>query len=267
MLSEKVLDVLRCPACFHPQLHLGSARRPHLVCEQCEATYPIIDGIPDLVAPNSSPAPGTYRTETVANVIAGVYDLVAPVMSTAIWRCSPLRYIDAENRALGRARGGVYVEAPVGTGLTLAPVIAPYHDVTILGIDKSWKMLRQAAKRLNQKGQKVQLIRGDCERLPLRDQSVKSLQSLNGLHTFNDRLKTLREFNRCLEEGAHFSGSALIRSQEDVADAFLERYERYGIYPMLRSPEFLIQEVRSTPFEGVRFETRGAVIFFTGQKD
>ncbi|MFU8802325.1 MAG: methyltransferase domain-containing protein [Bradymonadaceae bacterium] len=266
MIAKEVLDVLRCPACFEPHLSLGSARRPQLVCEACETSYSIIDGIPDLVAPDSAPPPGNYRTETLLNVIAGVYDFVAPVMSMAVWRCSPLRYIDSENRALGRARGGVHLAAPIGTGLTLGPVVAPYHDVTIIGVDKSWKMLRIAKKRLRHVGSRVQLIRGDYERLPLRDASIKSLQSLNGLHTFNDRPATLLEFTRCLEPGAHFSGTALIRSQENVADAFLERYERYGIYPMLRSPEFLVQELQTSPLKTVRFETRGAVIFFTGQK-
>jgi uncharacterized protein YbaR (Trm112 family) len=115
MITKEVLDILRCPACFHPELHLGSSRRPHLECGSCQTAYPIVDGIPDLVAPDTAPPPGTYRTETVTNVIAGVYDFVAPLMSMGIWRCSPLRYIDSENRALGRARGGIYLEAPVGT--------------------------------------------------------------------------------------------------------------------------------------------------------
>lgn len=266
MIRRDILDLLQCPACAGPELTLGSGRRPDLVCGSCDAHYPIVNGIPDLVAPEATPAPGTYRTETLANVIAGVYDVVAPVMSMAIWRCSPLRYIDHENRALGRARGGVYLEAPIGTGVALAPCIAPYHDVTVLGVDKSWKMLFQAQKRLKKTGASFQLIRADVNALPIKSGAVRSLQSLNGLHSFTDRVGALREFHRCLEPEGYVSGSTLVRAQTDMADAVLERYERYGIYPMLRSPEFLLQEVGAASFEGMHFETHGAVMFFAGQR-
>lgn len=266
MIRRKILENLCCPSCDDAPVTLGSGRRPQLVCEDCGHHYPIVDGIPDMVAPDREPNPGSYRTETLANVIAGIYDFVAPVMSLAIWRCSPLRYVDHENRALGRAQGGIYVEAPVGTGLTLSPVVADHHDVTIIGIDKSWNMLSKARKRLSDLPVDVQLIRADYANLPLRDGVVRSLQSLNGLHGFTDRAAVLDEFYRCLGNRGFLSGSALVRAQTDVADAFLERYERYGIYPMLRSPEFLLQEVQSSAFRHVHFETYGAVMFFSGEK-
>ena len=266
MIRQEVLEKLCCPSCGGSTLTLGSKRRPTLECPDCQAHYPIIDGIPDLVAPDHTPTPGSYRTETFSNVIAGVYDLVAPVMSVAIWRCSPLHYVDHENRALGRAGDGVYLEAPIGTAVALAPVLADHHEALIIGVDKSWNMLEKAKKRLDKVGAHYQLIRADYGNLPLKDGSVRSLQSLNGLHGFTDRAAALAEFRRCLEDGGFFSGSTLVRAQTDVADAFLERYERYGIYPMLRSPEFLLQEVRSSTFGNVRFETYGAVMFFSGEK-
>ena len=266
MIQKEVLDLLQCPSCGGPELTLGSARRPDLICQSCETRYPIVRGIPDLVAPDNSPQPGSYRTETLANVIAGVYNFVAPVMSLAIWRCSPLRYVDHENRALGRASDGVYLEAPIGTGIALAPIVANHHDALILGVDKSWKMLFKAQKRLRSIPTNFQLIRADCENLPLKNQTVRSLQSLNGLHGFTDRIAVLSEYHRCLEEAGFISGSSLVRAQTDMADAVLERYERYGIYPMLRSPEFLLQELRSASFDNIRFETHGAVMFFAGDK-
>ena len=267
MIEPQILEKLCCPSCHDSGLELGSRQRPDLVCQGCDHRYPIIEGIPDLVAPDKAPNPGNYRTETLANVIAGVYDFIAPVMSMAIWRCSPLRYVDHENRALGRASGGVFVEAPIGTGLALAPVVAEHHDALIIGIDKSWNMLFKAQKRLEKIPADYQLIRADYTNLPLQDGVADSFQTLNGLHGFTDRCGALEEFHRCLADDGFFSGSSLVRAQTDVADAFLERYERYGIYPMLRSPEFLLQEVRTTNFDEVHFETYGAVMFFTGEKN
>ncbi len=266
MIQPEVLDILKCPSCGGLELTIGSGRRPDLICSDCDSHYPIVRGIPDLVAPESPPLPGSYRTETLSNVIAGIYNFVAPVMSLAIWRCSPLRYVDHENRALGRARGGIYLEAPIGTGLALAPVVADHHDALILGVDKSWKMLFKAQKRLSKVSLPFQLVRADYSNLPFRDGVVRSLQSLNGLHGFTDRVSALAEFHRCLEDQGFFSGSALVRAQTDVADVVLERYERYGIYPMLRSTEFLLQEVRAAGFDDVSFSTHGAVMFFSGER-
>ncbi len=264
MLSNSLLDLLQCPSCEDPRLELGSDRRPALVCVGCEQRFPIIDGIPDMTPPQKMPAPGDYRTETLFNLIAGVYDLVAPLMSLGVWRCSPLRYVDMANQAVGRANGGVLVAAPIGTGVPLDRVLAGYHDVTVIGVDRSWKMLRKAARRFEKSGHQIQLIRASVEHLPFRDGVVQSIHSPNGLHAFSDRPATLDEFGRCLSDGGFLTGSALVRGQEGVADTLLDRYERYGVYPLLRTAELLARELEHAPFEQVNFSTYGAVMFYSG---
>lgn len=263
MISTDVFDCLRCPSCGEDDLHFGSGRRPEVVCSACEHAYPIIDSIADMKAPDSAPAPGQYRTETLFNLIAGIYDVVAPVMSLGVWRCSPLRYVDIQNQALGRANGGVLIAAPIGTGVVLSSVLADYHDITIIGIDQSWKMLGQARERFEGSGHNLQLIRADYENLPLRDDVADVVQSLNGLHTFTDRTSILSEFVRCLKPEGLLTGSALVRGQEMVADTVLDRYERYGVYPLLRTAEFLRREIAEQPLIELNFETHGAVMFYS----
>jgi ubiquinone/menaquinone biosynthesis C-methylase UbiE len=258
---------LECPSCNDPNLKVGSARRPALVCSGCDQYFPVVDGIIDMTPSDRNPAPGNYRTETLFNLIAGVYDLVAPMMSLGVWRCSPLRYVDMSNQAVGRGNHGVLVAAPIGTGAQLDRVLAPYHDLTVIGVDQSWKMLRKAAKRFEDTGQKVQLIRADFQHLPFRDGVVDSLISFNGLHTFEDRTRTLQEFGRCLRDDGFMTGSALVRGQEGVADTLLDRYERYGVYPLLRTAEFLTRELREGPFRDVHFATYGAVMFYSALKN
>ncbi|TDP64368.1 methyltransferase domain-containing protein [Bradymonas sediminis] len=267
MLSKSILELLACPTCNNPQLQVGSARRPALVCEQCDQAFPIVDGIIDMTPSERNPAPGSYRTETLFNLIAGIYDLVAPLMSMGVWRCDPLRYVDMSNQALGRGNKGVVVAAPIGTGMPLDRVLAPYHDLTLIGVDQSWKMLRKAKSRFAASGEKVQLIRADFQQLPFRDGVVDSLISFHGLHTFADRTKTLREFGRCLRADGFMTGAALVRGQEGVADTLLDRYERYGVYPLLRTAEFLTRELREGPFQEVRFSTYGAVMFYSALRN
>jgi ubiquinone/menaquinone biosynthesis C-methylase UbiE len=232
----------------------------------CEQRFPIVDGIIDMTPPQKTPAPGNYRTETLFNLIAGFYDLVLPMMSLGVWRCSPLRYIDMANQAVGRANGGVLLAAPVGTGSPLDKVLASYHDLTVIGIDQSWKMLRKAKERFDKTDHDIQLIRASFQHLPFRGGVIQSIHSLNGIHTFDKRMTTLREFARCLDENGFLGGSALVRGQEGVADTLLDRYERYGVYPLLRTAEFLTRELGEAPFCDVHFATYGAVMFFSGMK-
>lgn len=266
MVSKSVLEYLQCPSCADPNLQIGSDRRPALVCVGCEQRFPIVDGIVDMTPPEKAPAPGNYRTETLFNLIAGVYDLVLPMMSLGVWRCSPLRYVDMANQAAGRANGGVLLAAPIGTGSPIDRVLAPYHDLTVIGIDQSWKMLRKAARRFEDSKHDVHLIRASFQHLPLRDGAVQSVHSLNGIHTFENRPATLREFARCLDADGFLTGSALVRGQEGVADTLLDRYERYGVYPLLRTPEFLARELQEGPFDDVHFATYGAVMFYSAMK-
>jgi ubiquinone/menaquinone biosynthesis C-methylase UbiE/uncharacterized protein YbaR (Trm112 family) len=264
LISQRSLEVLRCPDCGST-LHIGAGRHPSLLCDGCGATYPVVDGIPDLTSKTRTPVPGQYRTETLSNVIAGVYDVAAPMMSATIWKCSPLRYIDAQHVALGRANPGVHIEAPIGTGLVFDRVLAPYHDVHVIGIDPSWKMLKRARRRLAHHGDRIQLVRADLDRLPLADNSAAALQSLNGLHALIDRAAALSEFARVTKKAGYIGGTALIRGQELAADAVLDRYERWGVFPMLRTAEFLVDEMNRAPLEDVQFTTHGAVLFWQSE--
>jgi ubiquinone/menaquinone biosynthesis C-methylase UbiE len=216
-----------------------------------------------MIAPDDAARPGAYRTESLGELIGGVYDVIAPMMSLAVWHCSPLRYVDVQHRAVGRANpGGILLEAPIGTGVVLDRVLAEYHDVTVIGVDSSWKMLRKARKRFADQRDRVHLVRARPDNLPLADDVVQSIQSLNGPHAFNDRAAVWSEFRRVATSGAYISGSALIRGQELIADAVLDRYERWGILPMLRTGEFLVKEMHGAGFDQVHFETHGAVLFY-----
>ena len=269
MIPKAVLDMMQCAACSHPELALGTRREPELVCEGCGERYPFVDGIVDMVPRSAVQKYRYYRTDTLLNLIAPFYDFAAPIMSLLVWNCSPLRYVDAAHRALGRTEDGAYLECPIGTGLLLGHVEAEHIQGPLIGIDSSWKMLHKARQRFEEQGMmdRVVLMRGDPEHLPLRDGTIRSLQTVNGLHAFHDRIKVLNEFDRLIEPDGFFSGSTLVRGQGPLADIILGQYERYGVFPALRSRPFVIaqlQEVLGWP--SVLTETYGAVLFFSGRK-
>ena len=69
ILPSHVLALLQCPSCEHDELRLRSERLPALGCDACGTTYPILDGVPDLV-PKAHTEVGQYRAKTLSNIIA-----------------------------------------------------------------------------------------------------------------------------------------------------------------------------------------------------
>ncbi len=265
LLSASVLQLLQCPTCGGA-LSLGRQRHPDLECV-CGSRYPFIDGIVDLTPRQKVATPGTYRTETLLDMIAGSYDVFAPAMSIGVWRCSPLRYVDSENRALGRGNGGVYLKSPIGTGVVLDNCLADYHDVTIICVDSSLKMLRKAQRKLRNHPQEVVYLKVDAAQMPLRDGVIDSAQSFNGIHAAEDRDAFLSELLRVVKPGGFVSGSSLVRSEEPIADALLDRLERHGVFPMMRSASYLIEELRRLECHKFHHSVHGAVVFFDLEKD
>ncbi len=269
MITKAVLDLMQCAACAHPELGIGTRREPELVCQGCGERYPFVDGIVDMVPRSAVHKYRYYRTDTLLNLIAPLYDLASPIVSLLIWKCPPLRYVDMAHRAVGRSIGGAYVECPIGTGLVLGHIRAEHVAGPLIGIDSSWKMLQKARKRFEALGMldRVTLMRGDPEHLPIRSGAIRSLQSVNGLHTFHERKLVLKEFDRLMEPGGFISGSALIRGHGAVADMILNQYERYGVFPMLRSRAFILTELREMlAYPRLQHETYGAVLFFSTHK-
>ena len=48
ILADKIIDLLRCPACGHDQLGFEVQSGSWAVCDYCLEEFPIIDGIPFL---------------------------------------------------------------------------------------------------------------------------------------------------------------------------------------------------------------------------
>jgi ubiquinone/menaquinone biosynthesis C-methylase UbiE/uncharacterized protein YbaR (Trm112 family) len=265
MISREVLDILTCPHCDGADLRLGGGRLGSLDCPDCGVKYPIDRGIVDLTEQSGSGPIRHYRTESLYDGIAGWFDVVFPTMSALIWNCSPFRYVDWGHRAVGRAQGGRLLVNPLGTGLLLRHVHSVHVDFPIVGVDISWKMLRRAQSRFARHGvENVTLVRAEPSRLPFAARAFRAVMSLNGINGFYDRDKALAELGRVTEEDGFITGTSLCRGLERRADRVLDRYERWGIYPILRSRDYLIRELEEVlGVTDVAYETHGAVVFFT----
>lgn len=269
MVTREILDIIRCPSCRADAIGIGGRRHPELQCGDCGAVYPVVDGIADLTPRHEGKPVRHYRTESLYNAIAPVFDYAFPVMSLLVWHCPPLRYVDWAHRAVGRATGGKLLVHPVGTGFVLGHVQSPHTQFPVVAVDVSWRMLRRAKERFERAGhENITLIRAEPEHLPLAEDSFRCVMSFNGLNGFYDRGRALSEMVRVGEPHCWMAGSALCRGLERSADRVLSRYERWGVYPILRSREFLIKELsQAFGVERIQFETHGAVVYYLAEVD
>ncbi|OIP42274.1 MAG: hypothetical protein AUK47_04690 [Deltaproteobacteria bacterium CG2_30_63_29] len=266
MIRPEFLAILRCPVCCTDAtaLHVAGLREPSLACD-CGAMFPIVDGIPDVMPHRVGEPAKNYRTETLDNVLAGTYDLLMPLMSATAWRCDPLHFVDWANMALGRAQGGFHLSLPISTANILRHSWGPHLDLQVVAVDSSWEMLHRAKRRLRRAKIDALLIRADVERLPFKNGTFASILSVNGLHTFDNRAYGLAELFRVAREGGTLAGSTLIRDQGRFAEWVLDRYEHYGLSPMLRGKHFVCSELAELGGK-VSYESYGAVLFFAVEK-
>jgi len=253
-----MLDLLQCPTC-HGEL---VSSPDHLDCPDCGARYPIREGIPDLV-PKQVDVPEPYRTERMLNAMAGSYGVAMPLLSATLWRCSPLRFVDWAHMAVGAGRGHCVLSTAITTGRLLAHVWGEHlRYTTLVGIDESWNMLRQAQRTLRKlDAQQVMLIRATPSALPFKPGSFRAVLSFNRLHTLVNRHIALQEMARVGQRDGVIAGSTLIRGQERLVDALLGITDRKGMAPLPRGRDFVRQELENCG-ERVLIETYGAVLFF-----
>ena len=158
--------------------------------------FPIRDGIPLLL--DESQVSGFNRQyRGFYNRVAGLYDASIRLFATLAgggeehFRWEYLQ-------ELGLQAGHRVLEVSIGTGANLhyLPLQAAY-----IGLDISWRMLKKCQENLKRWGLEAELILGNAEELPLRDESFDTVFHVGGINAFNDRLMAICEMIRVARAG------------------------------------------------------------------
>jgi ubiquinone/menaquinone biosynthesis C-methylase UbiE/uncharacterized protein YbaR (Trm112 family) len=90
------------------------------------------------------------------------------------------------------------LEVSIGTGANLhyLPIGAEYF-----GVDISWGMLKKCQNNLRQWAREAELILGNAEELPLRDETFDTVFHVGGINAFNDPAKAISEMVRVARAG------------------------------------------------------------------
>ena len=201
MKSETVS--LLCRPGTHEPLRLASAPGPDgraedvLVGAQSGEVFRIRDGIP-LLLDESQVSGFNRRYQRLYNRLAGLYDAAIRLFANlagggeAHFRGDYLRELEVQD-------GNRMLEVSIGTGANIRylPVKATY-----LGVDISWGMLKRCQRNLERWQREAELILGNAEELPLRDELFDAVLHVGGINAFSDPARAIREMIRVARAGA-----------------------------------------------------------------
>ncbi len=182
-------------------------------------------------------------TDQEPTTLARHYDRIAGIYDHVLDRIEHWLLGDWRAWAAAQATGTV-LEIAIGTGRTL-----PFYreKSTVIGLDLSAGMLERARSRARQSRARVWLVRGDAQRLPLRDESVDCVVSLLSLCTIPDHRRALGEAQRVLRPAGRLVLVEHVRSPSPVIRAIQRALDpltvRFAHDHLLREPLDLLPEL------------------------
>jgi len=202
MMKPETVSLL-CGPGTHEPLRLASvpgsdgSAQEVLVGVHSGERFRVRDGIP-LLLDESQVSGFNQRYQGLYNRIAGLYD--AGIKLFAYLAGGGEEHFRGEYLGELEVQDGDRVlEVSIGTGANLhyLPVKAAYF-----GLDLSWGMLKRCQRNLKRWQREAELILGNAEELPLRDESFDTVLHVGGINAFNDPAKAICEMTRVARAGA-----------------------------------------------------------------
>jgi SAM-dependent methyltransferase len=173
---DVTLRRLRCPACFGA---LGQGP-DSLVCGDCEARYPISDGIP-IVLPRDLDQQKLSQRAFFDEGTDDEWEIVRPFGAPALYRCLlEERFVRAIRGLESRLPGASALVVCGGSGMDAQFLARAGASVTTS--DLSSGAARRACERARRFGFELVSVVADAERLPFRDRSFDLVYVHDGLH-------------------------------------------------------------------------------------
>jgi ubiquinone/menaquinone biosynthesis C-methylase UbiE/uncharacterized protein YbaR (Trm112 family) len=270
-ISSQPYGIYVCPTCKR-ELELGGGK---LYCRACAVSYPIRDGIPDLIVEkleeNSNRSLrmlGKRDSSLLLDFAASSYEkyIYPPVCNLfGGWHSTSLKELARDVSDIVGSQDGVILDVACGPG-TYGRRIASASR-TIYGIDASMSMLRRGARYVERDCiPNVHFARAKVEALPFQAGLFDAAICAGSLNHFSDTVLALREINRTMKAGAPLAVMCFVVSSRGLFKyRFLrERAERGGGH-IFALPD-LDRYVAEASFEGFRPYAHGAVLVFSARK-
>ncbi len=259
------LNVYVCPSCKGPLTRGGQA----FDCRACQATYPIVDSIPDFTGQDLNSRINPALRMMNAPLISRLYEnkLWYPVILRIVGgsKAPSFEQLMGKVGAMVAAESGIVLDVACGPGTLGRRIASPTR--TVYGVDISWSMLRQGAAYVTQEGiGNVQFARATVEALPFPDAFFNVALCGGALHLFPDTVAALREIARVMKPGALLAVTTFTPARVGILrfEAIRERIQRLGgqLFELAQLDGYLTQ----AGFEGFRPQLDGSVLTFDARK-
>ena len=211
---------VRCPACAGGFLTIASPAEAAAGCAACGASYPVEDGVIDLL-------PGDAARRSLAQMIMEAEPVVR-IYESRLWRRGPhvslvlgISFEREQALILGVADltgAETVLDLACGPGIYTRPFARALPAGTVIGLDLSLPMLRYANRRAREEAlDNILLIHGTALDLPFASNHFDLVNCCGALHLFPDLGRALGEVHRVLKPGGRFTAAAFRRSEGRVA--------------------------------------------------
>ena len=243
-----IAGILRCPRTGNKLRYRREDSIVHVV--NSGVTYPVVDGIIDFCGRIEDKVSKAY------DKVADRYDaiLTRPRMltrmcNTVVWGLSDDNtYADTVLSYLPSDFDGTLLDVPMGTGVFTSPLYAKFPKATIIGVDLSMGILRKARERFERDGlRNVFLLRADAANLPLKNDAVDLVLSMNGWHVFTDKQRVVAEIGRVLRKQGTLVACGYVKGARKLSDWFVKHF---GARNCFINPPFFEKDEIASQFKG-----------------
>lgn len=230
-MRRVILNLLRCPRCRKGQL-VPETDTAELVfgplrCGECQAGFPVAEGVADLTVERAEP--GTVQRGLEQPLVARSYErYLRPAIQIAVGR----QKIDRDSEfliyrsMLGRPSGPV-LDLACGTGLFARKLARDPDFPPVVGMDVSKAMLEEGIAQAREAGTTVDFLRAEAPYLPFLDHSIGAVLQSSALHLFPDVSRLFMEVGRVLRPGGRLVASTYL--PPGFPGSYLQK--KVGLYP------------------------------------
>ncbi len=226
-----------CTTCKTGQLSLESATESKVNCADCSASFPVEDGVIDLL-------PKSDQKRSLSQALMEWKPLIR-IYEGRLWRRSLLfalrtgisfaREYELIAEAAKLEGDEILLDLACGPGIYSRPFARRLSRGAVVGLDLSVPMLDYASSRARAEGlDNLVLVHGNALDLPFPDNEFDAVNCCGAIHLFPDLPRAFGEISRVLGPGGRFTAAAFRRPAGRLAKSIASFYYRkFGLNSFL----------------------------------